>query len=189
MTTPLRRRILAPTCRNPDQPIIALTEILHHRLCSRCLEKQYRLLYIHRSAMSSVNEGPNPLRPYYIPPSVGESASINTTDFGSRYGSAPTTNLGSSARNILADMDYTDYITASSPSMTTMAKTLMEQAIWKYTSVFLAQPFEVAKTILQVQVTTHNRGTRSDSKAQKGRRQRPGDFRRESYDSYDVCMT
>jgi mitochondrial fusion and transport protein UGO1 len=31
-----------------------------------------------------------------------------------------------------------------------MAKQLMDKALWSYTAVFFAQPFEVAKTILQV---------------------------------------
>ena len=31
-----------------------------------------------------------------------------------------------------------------------MAKKLVDQAIWNYTTVLLAQPLEVAKTVLQV---------------------------------------
>ena len=137
--------------------------------------------------MSTAREGSNPLRPYYIPPSVGDSASVdNASSFGSKYGSTSTTNLGSSARNILADMDYTEYISDSSPPYTAMAKTLMEQAIWKYTSVFLAQPFEVAKTVLQVQIANQRHGPRSNSKVQEDMRRRPGKYRKESYDSFDV---
>lgn len=35
-----------------------------------------------------------------------------------------------------------------------MVKRLMDQAIWNYTSVLLAQPFEVAKTVLQVHLAS-----------------------------------
>ncbi|KAL8672057.1 MAG: hypothetical protein Q9168_003452 [Polycauliona sp. 1 TL-2023] len=108
--------------------------------------------------MSSPKEGPNPLRPYYIPPSVGgpagaPSRSQPSPNLGSKYGASPSATspgFGSSARNILADMDYSDYLSDSSPSSTATIKALAEQALWKYTSVFLAQPFDVAKTLLQV---------------------------------------
>ncbi|KAL8787376.1 MAG: hypothetical protein Q9213_002259 [Squamulea squamosa] len=57
-------------------------------------------------------------------------------------------------------MDYSEYLSDASPSSTATIKALAEQALWKYTSVFLAQPFDVAKTVLQV---------RSPSTAQPGR--------------------
>ncbi|KAL8902482.1 MAG: hypothetical protein Q9207_004680 [Kuettlingeria erythrocarpa] len=108
--------------------------------------------------MSTSREGSNPLRPYYVPPSVGKANSsvpITSTSasVGSKYGSTQpvsSSSFGSSARNILADMDYSDYLSNPSPSSTATIRTIAEQAIWKYTSVFLAQPFEVAKTVLQV---------------------------------------
>lgn len=108
--------------------------------------------------MSTSREEPNPLRPYYVPPSVGKppSTSANASiipNIGGKYGSnqpVSSPSFGSSARNILADMDYSEYLSDSSPSSTATVKTITEQAISKYTSVFLAQPFEVAKTILQV---------------------------------------
>ena len=106
------------------------------------------------NTMSSSREGPNPLRPYYIPPSVGKapnaSASINIADKHGPPQPATSPSFGSSARNILADMDYSEYLSDPSPSSTATIKNLAEQAIWKYSSVFLAQPFEVAKTILQI---------------------------------------
>ncbi|KAL8727577.1 MAG: hypothetical protein Q9166_005983 [cf. Caloplaca sp. 2 TL-2023] len=110
------------------------------------------------SIMSAPKEGPNPLRPYYIPPSVGDTAGAapkpsQLSNLGSKYGSSqPSTSpsFGSSARNILADMDYSEYLSDASPSSVATIKTLTEQALWKYSSVFLAQPFEVAKTVLQV---------------------------------------
>ena len=52
---------------------------------------------------------------------------------------------------MLSDLDYGDYLGEVSPSVTEILKGLMDQGIWKYTSVLMAQPFEVAKTVLQVQ--------------------------------------
>ena len=75
-------------------------------------------------------------------------------------------------------MDYTDYIPESSPSSTAVIKGLVEQAIWKYTSVFLAQPFEVAKTVLQVQAGSE--AQKSLAKADDSRR-RLSSHRRDSY--------
>lgn len=82
-------------------------------------------------------------------------------------------------------MDYSDYLPESSPSSTQVMKGFMEQAIWKYTSVFLAQPFEVAKTVLQVQAGSNGQqSVRSDAFADDMRR-RPGNYRR---DSSEVCL-
>ncbi|KAI9885151.1 MAG: hypothetical protein M1823_003038 [Watsoniomyces obsoletus] len=106
--------------------------------------------------MASTREAPNPLRPYYIPPSVGLPSDPLPSAPGvkgssSSYNSGATTRstLSSSARGILSDLDYSDYLSNSSPSATEVVKKLVDQALWKYTSVLLAQPFEVAKTVLQ----------------------------------------
>ena len=142
--------------------------------------------------MSAPREGPNPLRPYYIPPSVGSPPNINTNaspapNISSKHASASskTNSFGSSARNILADMDYSDYLSSSSPSAKEVVKQLAEQAVWKYTSVFLAQPFEVAKTVLQVHVA--NSGPKLLEQAQVTERmQRRPDAYRDRDDLYDV---
>lgn len=136
--------------------------------------------------MSTPREGPNPLRPYYVPPSVGPSGPQNgtfATNAGSKHVSSTSTNsFGSSARNILADMDYTDYIPESSPSSTAIVKALVEQAIWKYTSVFLAQPFDVAKTVLQVQAGGQAQRVQAKEVVADDMRKRPGGYRRDSYE-------
>lgn len=141
--------------------------------------------------MSSPREGPNPLRPYYIPPSVGPSGPQNgtfATNVGSKHVSSTSTNsFGSSARNILADMDYTDYIPESSPSSTKVMKGLVEQAIWKYTSIFLAQPFEVAKMVLQVQAGGQAQKSQAKDVLADDVRRRPGNYRRDSYEVEDNC--
>lgn len=138
-------------------------------------------------------EGPNPLRPYYIPPSAGPPPDYSqnlpsTSSIGRKYAaSAPattsTSSFGSSARNILADMDYTDYLSESSPSPAEVVKRLLEQALWKYTSIFLAQPFEVAKTVLQVQLSnTAQKAIAQAGNADDSRRRLPSHWN----DVYEV---
>ncbi|RYP77403.1 hypothetical protein DL771_001198 [Monosporascus sp. 5C6A] len=114
--------------------------------------------------MTSTREGVNPLRPYYIPPTIGERSEsfppqpnpfshVNTTTTTpTTTSTAATTSSGyaSKARDIFSDIDYQDYLNDSSPSTVQAAKALVDELLWKYTSVLMAQPFEVAKTILQV---------------------------------------
>lgn len=117
--------------------------------------------------MSNPREGPNPLRPYYVPRTGGltpdhastytaTSNGINKTTGSSPLpsSSAPKASLSSSARDLFSDLDYSEYLSDSSPSAAEVTKRLLGQAIWKYTSVLIAQPFEVAKTILQVHLAT-----------------------------------
>ncbi|KAL1902413.1 hypothetical protein Sste5346_001393 [Sporothrix stenoceras] len=101
-------------------------------------------------------EGVNPLRPYYIPPSIGDdlygpntSAATNGTARSLPHGNG-TSPYSHKARDIFADLDYKDYITEPSPSVVQSAKDVVDELLWRYTSVLMAQPFEVAKTILQV---------------------------------------
>lgn len=103
---------------------------------------------------SSTKTGVNPLRPYYIPPTIGEqteslpgqpnpfSHANGTSGGGAKYASR--------ARDIFPDLDYRDYVNDPSPSTIQSIKELIDELLWKYTSVLMAQPFEVAKTVLQV---------------------------------------
>lgn len=125
------------------------------------LPKGYIVLHYHRhKTMSGPREGPNPLRPYYVPPSTGpiqkgSTSAASTHAYGSRSIAPSATlksGLGTSARDIFSDLDYSDYLSDASPSIVEVAKSLADQATWKYVSVLLGQPFEVAKTILQVHV-------------------------------------
>ncbi|TVY42245.1 Mitochondrial fusion and transport protein [Lachnellula occidentalis] len=101
-------------------------------------------------------DGPNPLRPYYRPPSIGipqdiqaPGATTATTSsgngLGSRNGSAAS--YASSARDMF---DYSDYLSDSSPSSVEAVKRTLDDWVYKYFSILLAQPFDVAKTVLQV---------------------------------------
>ncbi|KAH9904884.1 mitochondrial carrier domain-containing protein [Xylariomycetidae sp. FL2044] len=102
--------------------------------------------------MASTREGVNPLRPYYIPPTIGEQ----TEGISSRSNPFSQTNTTSSpryaskARDMFSDLDYKDHIDDLSPSSIQPIKQLIDELLWKYMSVMMAQPFEVAKTILQV---------------------------------------
>ncbi|KAF4263191.1 hypothetical protein CNMCM8057_001135 [Aspergillus fumigatus] len=116
--------------------------------------------------MNSSREGPNPLRPYYVPPSFGLEASNASSSHPPAPSSAQV--FGSSARDLLPDLDYSEYL-ESSPSLSEWIRDAMDAAIWRYTSVLTAQPFDVAKTILQAYVVPNS---------QDG--QRPADERRRS---------
>lgn len=115
---------------------------------------QHDVSYSPYTLMTTSRDAPNPLRPYYIPPSIGlpPDSAVNATPISGKapVRSPPSSkpSFGSSARDILSDLQYGDYIT-DSPSAAAMAKKLANQAMWNYTSVFLAQPFDVAKTVLQ----------------------------------------
>jgi fusion and transport protein UGO1 len=96
----------------------------------------------------SSREGINPLRPYYIPPS-GLSPASNAPPEVLSPSSAQV--FGSTARDLMPDLDYTDYLEAS-PSVSDWIRDALNRALARYTKVLTAQPFDVAKTILQVYV-------------------------------------
>ncbi|KAK5167312.1 hypothetical protein LTR04_007246 [Oleoguttula sp. CCFEE 6159] len=146
------------------------------------------------ATMNTSRDAPNPLRPYYIPPSIGlpPDAAPSATAAHSRPSAAPSTSkpsFGTSARDILSDLDYGDSIFSDeSPSAAEMAKKLLDQAVWKYTSVLLAQPFEVAKTVLQVHVAA---GAGAGGAAGRGEsmRRHPGNYRDPAYEDNSISDT
>jgi fusion and transport protein UGO1 len=93
-------------------------------------------------------EGINPLRPYYIPPS-GLSPASNAPPEVTSPSSAQV--FGNTARGFIPDIDYADYLDAS-PSVSDWVRDALNSALVRYTKVLTAQPFDVAKTILQVYV-------------------------------------
>lgn len=103
-------------------------------------------------------EGVNPLRPYYIPAHIGDeplapgpgAAGVSSNPFfnGAHHGRE------SSSYALLDDLrDWSSRsgsAPASSFSLLRDARQLVDDLLWRYASVLMAQPFEVAKTILQV---------------------------------------
>lgn len=119
--------------------------------------------------MTTSRDAPNPLRPYYVPPSIGlpPDAAANATNAASSRST-----LGTSARDMLSDLDYgAPFFDTDGPTVAEMGKKILDQALWKYTSVLLAQPFDVAKTILQVRVAAaHFDAAKSDVKRRQSSR-------------------
>jgi fusion and transport protein UGO1 len=98
---------------------------------------------------STSRDGTNPLRPYYreaLQDSTYSSAGLSPASMPSRR---PDSAGGRDFRDIFSDIDYGDYIPNASPSVSDMAKRVMDEALWNYTSIVLSQPFEVAKVVLQ----------------------------------------
>ncbi|THV71820.1 hypothetical protein D6D00_07539 [Aureobasidium pullulans] len=106
----------------------------------------------HPVQLTTSRDTPNPLRPYYRPPSIGlPPPDANATSSATGASSS----LGSSARDAFNDLDYSSFLSdGDSASVADMGRKVLDQALWKYTSVLLAQPFDVAKTILQVRLAT-----------------------------------
>ena len=104
--------------------------------------------------MATSRGEPNPLRPYYIPPSIGipqdtpGATCSGTHGIGPRNGSASS--YASSAREMFSDIDYSDYMSDASPSTIESIRKTLDEALYRYVSVLLSQPFDVAKTVLQV---------------------------------------
>ncbi len=128
------------------------------------------------TAMTPSLEAPNPLRPYYRPPSIGVLADLppNATSHGTGSVKASSPSFGSSARDILSDLNYREILGQAGPSTGASIKRLLDQALWKYSSVFMAQPFEVAKMVLQCQLATGNlRIPKGDFPRRQQHRKRP----------------
>lgn len=110
----------------------------------------------HPVQLTTSRDTPNPLRPYYRPPSIGLPPP-DAPNASSSSPSGPGSSLGSSARDMFHDLDYSSFLSdghGDSPSVAQIGRSILDQALWKYTSVLLAQPFDVAKTILQVRLAT-----------------------------------
>ncbi|KXL47923.1 hypothetical protein M433DRAFT_142183 [Acidomyces richmondensis BFW] len=80
----------------------------------------------------NTSRDPNPLRPYHIPASISSPTSPIISSSSS----------SAAAHDILPDLDTTE--------VWAQARTILDALLYRYTSVLLAQPFDVAKTILQV---------------------------------------
>lgn len=141
--------------------------------------------------MATSRDQPNPLRPYYIPPSIGlpsdpvPNAAPRASPSAKPSASPPKPSFGSQARDILSDLDYGVDLSLGdgSPTVAEMAKKLLDQAVWNYTSVLFAQPFEVAKTVLQLHSPAQSDEQRNQLDPEDARR-RAAAAARARYDEY-----
>jgi fusion and transport protein UGO1 len=145
------------------------------------------IIYNTLLAMATSRDAPNPLRPYYIPPSIGLPPDVPQNQSSAVFNARSSKpSLGSQARDILSDLDYDSYFPDTSPTVAGHAKRLLDQALWNYTSVLLAQPFEVAKTILQVHEASGQLPALSRINTEEwGSKSRPDSFHSGKY--VDVC--
>jgi fusion and transport protein UGO1 len=76
---------------------------------------------------------------------------------------------------MFSEMDYTDYMSDASPSTIESIRKTLDDAMYRYVSVLLSQPFDVAKTILQVkrQDGDMSEGITMKESAQSRREERP----------------
>lgn len=102
--------------------------------------------------MTASQEPPNPLRPYYIPPSIGLSPETDSSATGaSTYGLGIKHGSASSyASSVFSDIDYSEYLSDTSPSSIETVRKFLDELMYKYITIILAQPFEVGKVVLQV---------------------------------------
>jgi hypothetical protein len=78
---------------------------------------------------------PNPYRPYVVP--LDHSPHLISPN-------------KSSPKDLLADLDIpTDYL--DNPELSDLISSLVTKGISKYAAIFIRQPFETVKTIMQVQ--------------------------------------
>ena len=135
---------------------------------------------------------PNPLRPYYIPPSIGPAPSAipaNTSAQTSTMPRAPrpSSSYQSNATDLLPDLDL-DFRSSAGEAWTN-TRALLDTLAWRYASCLMAQPFDVAKTILQVSLPPNVAAASTPRKSKTSRRSsarsKEGSRRRDrAYESY-----
>ncbi|KAK5683086.1 hypothetical protein LTS10_004617 [Elasticomyces elasticus] len=97
---------------------------------------------------------PNPLRPYsayYRAPTIGPPPSALASPIQPHTGrptSGSAASISSTARDLLPELDIDLKTSAGEAWQNT--RSLLDTLVYRYTSVLLAQPFDVAKTVLQV---------------------------------------
>jgi len=112
----------------------------------------------------------NPLRPYYVPPSIGSS--VDATPHASANGTKPA------GGRTFSFPDLDDFIPDGTPSLAGSVKSYLDQGLWRYSSVLIAQPFEVAKVILQTRVA-------QDGELADGSRSRGESREKSMYQEYE----
>ena len=138
--------------------------------------------------MSTSRDTPNPLRPYYRPPSIGipidtpGTTSSGTHGLGPKNGSAAS--YASSARDIFSELDYGDYLSDNTPTAVESVRKQVDDWFYKYTSILLYQPFDVAKLMLQVR--SHELEDESIPLAVRNTGSRQSSYRNSAYSDVQV---
>ena len=138
--------------------------------------------------MSTSRDTPNPLRPYYRPPSIGipidtpGTTSSGTHGLGPKNGSAAS--YASSARDMFSELDYGDYLSDNTPTAVESVRKQVDDWFYKYTSILLSQPFDVAKLMLQVR--SHELEDESIPLAVRNTGSRQSSYRNSAYSDVQV---
>lgn len=175
----LRGRI-QPTDHLPPSHLVHLRVIYEHAAMDR-----------HDRFPMTASREPNPLRPYYIPPSIGpaqgalpNNATAQTANVS--RASRPSPSYQSNASDLLPDLDL-DFRSSAGEAWTN-TRTLLDTLAWRYASCLMAQPFDVAKTILQVSLPPNVAAAATPRKRRTSPRQssRDGGSRRSdrAYESF-----
>ncbi|KAH8775996.1 mitochondrial fusion protein-like protein [Hyaloscypha sp. PMI_1271] len=136
--------------------------------------------------MATSRDTPNPLRPYYRPPSIGNpidtpgTTSSGTHGLGPKNGSAAS--YASSARDMFSELDYGDYLSDNTPTAVESVRKQVDDWFYKYTSILLAQPFDVAKLVLQVR--SHDLEDESLPLSIRNTGSRQSSYRNSAYSDY-----
>ncbi|TKA83581.1 hypothetical protein B0A55_00396 [Friedmanniomyces simplex] len=126
----------------------------------------------------STSREPNPLRPYsayYREPNIcpPPSASLPQPAHIGRPTAGSAASISSTARDLLPEIDIDLKTSAGEAWQNT--RSLFDTLLYRYTSVLLAQPFDVAKIVLQVSLPS------SSSPAESTPQRRRADPRRQGY--------
>ncbi|KAK3073080.1 hypothetical protein LTR53_005657 [Teratosphaeriaceae sp. CCFEE 6253] len=132
--------------------------------------------------LSSSRE-PNPLRPYsayYREPNVGPAPSASPPQPAhiGRPTAGSAASISSTARDLLPEVDIDLKTSAGEAWQTT--RSLFDALLYRYTSVLLAQPFDVAKTVLQISLPPEGGDSTSKRRRVDPRRQEHGSSRNSS---------
>ncbi|GAB7364211.1 hypothetical protein MBLNU230_g4761t1 [Neophaeotheca triangularis] len=126
----------------------------------------------------------NPLRPYYIPPSIGPAPSTSQSQPSHAHTSGLPSSYSSTARDYLPELDLD--IRSTTSEAWTSARSLIDSLAWRYTSVLLAQPFDVAKTVLQVSLPPDAATGSADPKKKKSPRRKTSRKEHTSRSKYET---
>nr|POE72937.1 mitochondrial fusion and transport protein ugo1 [Quercus suber] len=121
----------------------------------------------------STSREPNPLRPYYIPPSIGPatgSTSVPSSHHATTRPHAPSASISNTARDYIPEIDLS--LKSSAGEAWQSTRSLVDALVYRYMSVLLAQPFDVAKVILQVSLPLENGSSPAKSSRTSSRQSR-----------------